>query len=157
MKSKNNKGFTLIEIMVTVLIIGILAAIALPQYNKSVERSRFAEARIIMNAIIKNAQLCQLNKGSQCSYEEIFNKTSIEYPSELQTDCVDYVCFRTKYWDFGYDDLIYVNRIPNENSREWLYDFEVYPDTGKIICYNNSDYEKDYCKMLGYCHGCEIE
>jgi len=49
--NRNNKGFTLIELMIVVVIIGILAALAIPRFMRSTTKSKQSEAKQILKQV----------------------------------------------------------------------------------------------------------
>ena len=62
-----NAGFTLIELLVVVLIIGILAAVALPQYTKAVEKSRAAQALSALKSLGASYQTYYMANGESAT------------------------------------------------------------------------------------------
>ena len=60
---QNKKGFTLLELLVVVLIIGILAGIALPQYQKAVHKARMTEAVIRLKSLRNGIDMWLLEHG----------------------------------------------------------------------------------------------
>ena len=147
---KNNqstrRGFTLIELLVVVLIIGILAAVAVPQYQKAVEKSRIAEARVMLNAIYQAYQVRVLRDGlppnEAQGWEDLFSKMDIELPGEIQT-CFndDPECVDSKYWRYHNEGslAIFAERLDGKfdnDAGQYPYTLVLDLATGEIACGN---------------------
>lgn len=69
---KNKKGFTLVEILTVVIIIGILSALALPQYRRVVERARATEAMAALKSLYDSSERLAVDFGYD-DYNSLFN------------------------------------------------------------------------------------
>lgn len=87
-----NKGFTLIELLVVVLIIGILSAVALPQYTKAVEKSRAVQAITLVKAVKDAAEVYRLANG-------VYPSNLSQIDIEVSTNLKDFVWDESEFSD----------------------------------------------------------
>ena len=96
--NNNTAGFTLVELLVVVLIIGILAAVAVPQYQKAVEKSKAAQAITLAKSVFHAAKAYEMENGE---WPASFNQLAVDIP---WTDSIP---------------VFSISYVPTRSNRDW--------------------------------------
>ena len=147
-----SKAFTLIELLVVVLIIGILAAVAVPQYQKAVEKSRAMEVLTLLSSINKAQQVFHLSNGY---FAKDLKELDIEFPYDdggrdnyifegggyQWRKCSNGACL---YAMKAYKGGFYSLQVVYEEG-----DYQEVP--GQLICIADADHKAlEICRALGF-------
>jgi len=92
-------GFTLIELIVVIIIVGILAAVGISQYSKTVERSRCVEVRTIFGQMRKSIYEFYWTNGS------LSGMTLADLNVGTSADQIPSACRSTHYFIYGFQNL----------------------------------------------------
>ena len=147
---KGCRAFTLIELLVVVLIIGILAAVAVPQYQKAVEKSRATEALVIIKALAEAEQLFYLANGD---YSYDLTLLDLDVPGVSTTLGVGkaietnyFICRASAQTTSAlWKDALAVCERKGPNSVYTL----VHTKDGSDYCVYYSDFGQQICKSFG--------
>lgn len=159
MKNKQKsakRGFTLIELLVVVLIIGILAAIALPQYQYAIFKTKMKEAETMLTAIHRARQMYKLATGTEATK---FDQLDTELPAYCQRMDSSYtpwpgwqdtiICKDFQYGIASFTTLVW---IKFKEPSSFAHFDKLYP-SGVFSCREPENAEtlyRKYCQEMGY-------
>ena len=147
--TNTRRGFTLIELLVVVLIIGILAAVAVPQYQKAVEKSRMTEALVQLNAMQKDIDLYLLEHGFPSAEADLRGQGTIDVPqvdkwTVIRKKCTSNACeieldSTNLKLDVCLGDSGPCGALTDATTTKWGYLCAYKNDLGKYLCESLSE------------------
>lgn len=116
-------GFTLVEMMIVIAIIGVLAAFALPAYQKYIERGRLADAKQIMITVKQEYETNKLSKPND--YDTLDkSKAAVKQLIERKVNASsvnNHYSIQADLHGTGSNAYMVMSTVPNDATKQGLY------------------------------------
>lgn len=142
-----SRGFTLIELLVVVLIIGILASVALPQYEKAVMKSRYSNLMAMVNALAKAEETYYMETGNYTNDFEALSITPGGCTLSADKQTCSYAWGSCKLDTSGNDRVACVNNTTLKNGYVWYFPTGAYGAWGTSCWALTADKNDKYAKL----------
>ncbi len=138
-------GFTLIELLVVVLIIGILAAVAVPQYRLAVEKARASEALTNLRTLVNAETIYKMANGSATSsIDELDISIGQASANQIVTSNFRYT-ISLRNWGTGFEAIAF-RKYNNNSSNYYIY----YDGNGNLHCVAQTQEARTICHYLSH-------